>query len=218
MARRRSVPIITPGAVANAQRFAIVTDIGGDIMGSFSIWHWVIVLGLFGGIGYAIWRSPGQRSAASEVADGGTLKTTVGPTGLGGWLVLVMLGQLSAILKTAKGLIDDLELSTAVPAEHAHVVYFNLAMNIGFLALIGLTTVQMFRTKRAFPTLWKAQGVAAVVFPIVDRVVVSATMNVPVTKMFDGTAMGEMIAAPIAIVIGWWYMNASVRVKNTFVN
>ena len=186
--------------------------------GSFSIWHWVIVLGLFGGIGYAIWRSLRQRSAALAVANGGTLKTTVGPTGLGGWLVLVMLGQLSAILKTAKSLIDDLELLKEVPAEHAHVVDFQLAMNIGFLALVGLITVQMFRTKRAFPTLWKAQGVAAVLLPIVDLVVVSAMMNLPVVKMFDGTAMGEMIAAPIAIVIGWWYMNVSSRVKNTFVN
>ena len=152
------------------------------------------------------------------MTDDGSARTITGPAGLGGWLILIVILQFGAIYSTLKSLVGDVLVLRTVRAEHVHAIYFELAMLIAFLCLNLWTTVQLFRTKRVFPTLWKVQGVAAILFPFVVGFAIAAMLGVPVSTFFQTRGMEEFVAAPIAVGIGWWYLNASVRVKNTFVN
>lgn len=76
----------------------------------------------------------------------------------------------------------------------------------------------MFRRLRSFPTLWIYQGIAAVLVPILDGVLVSVLLGVPLDGVIDAQSWGQIIATAIALVLWSWYLRVSVRVNNTFVN
>lgn len=186
-------------------------------MGSFSILHWLIVLVVIGGIGYAVVRSRKQATASLAVADGGTLKANVGPSGLGGWLILVVLGQIGGVLQMLKSIVDEVQLYEDFGPTVHYILNAEMALMVAYAILIVVTTISMFRTERRFVALWKIQAVITVLFPLIDAVIVSAVSNTPIEKLIDERAIGHVIGGTIGMGLWWWYMNVSVRVKNTFV-
>lgn len=190
----------------------------GRHMGSLSIVHWVLVLGVFGGGGYAIWRSLKQRKAVLAVADGGTLKAAAGPSGLGGWLIILVFGQISGLLKVLVSITEDIDYYKTMPPQAHLAVHIELALNVAYFALLVWTTIAMFRTKRNFPALWKACAIATVLMSPVEAVAVAGVLHVPVSSILDEKAIAQLIPLSIAGAIWWWYLTVSIRVKNTFVN
>jgi hypothetical protein len=140
------------------------------------------------------------------------------PRGFGGWLILLVIGQILGIFRILKMIFDDLDLYREVKPQAVLAVHAELGLNIAFLILAVVTAVAMFRKLRLFPTLWIYQGVAAVLLPILDGAVVSAFLNVSLYSIVDATAGAQIVGTAIAVTLWTWYLRVSVRVRNTFVN
>jgi hypothetical protein len=139
-----------------------------------------------------------------------------GPKGLGGWLILLMLGQFGSILRVGKSAVDDLVLYQQT--DRVGAVSAEVALNLLLLALVIYVTVTMLRTKRSFPTLWIWQGVAAILVPWIDILMVAALLGVGPGQLVDASDVAHLVGAVIGVGLWSWYLRVSVRVKNTFVN
>ena len=174
---------------------------------------WIVVLAAIGGLGYVLWANYARRPtiAVPRVNDG------TGPSGLGGWLILIMVGQLKVILiglwtvmTCAVGIATKPQFALALTAE--------LLLTAPVLALGAWTTVEMFRKKRTFPAIWKVQAAAQIAYALLDCLLVSALLNVPIQSVLDEMTMAEFAVLVVGLTLWWCYMNVSIRVKNTFVN
>ncbi|MBM3646116.1 MAG: DUF2569 family protein [Alphaproteobacteria bacterium] len=181
-------------------------------MGSFSIWHWLIVLLFVGGIGYAIVWS--RRVPKVATADGGT---GIAPplTGLGGWLALFVIGQ---VLGLFRGLASLLETVRLYDKADPKLVNVEVAMMVALLAFSVYVTIALFRKWRSFPVLWIYQGLAVVLFYWLAALILSGMMNVSFAKFVDEAEIGRSIGTAIGVALWAWYLRVSVRVRNTFVN
>ncbi len=180
-------------------------------MGSLSVWHLLIVilpLVIIGSIiGVAVWRSS-KTNAAGE------------PVGFGGWLILVVIGQTLAPLRT----LGELGRSTSgyenlmmLPNGRA-TVYIEVALLLAFAAFQVVVAVAMYRKRRSFPTLFLYQWFAIPGLFILDMLLVSALLGVGVNALMDAEEIGSVSGTFIATGLWVWYIFKSVRVRNTFVH
>ena len=174
---------------------------------SFSIWPWAIVLLLIGVLAFFAVRSavkPPQNPAAL--------------VGIGGWLMLLAIGQALSPLRTLADLANSVEgyrLLMALP-NGPLTVYGEVALNLAFLALQLAVVVSMLRRSHRFPQLFLFQWFAIPVVFVLDTIWISSILGVSVNQVLAGNAL----VAPIAsfVLTGIWvaYVHKSVRVRNTF--
>lgn len=185
-------------------------------MGSFSLWHWLIVLGPICLVIYLVVRSrrsvPAGQSSSGLNVQSGELK------GIGGWLILLAIGQLLGCLRILTAIVPDLEFLDHSNAAVRAAVIVEIILYLAVFFLACFTTIAMFREKRYFVVAWKLQSLAVVLVPILNWVLVSDIMQVPMGKVVAEEAVGQVIGGAVGIAIWWWYLTVSVRVKNTFVN
>ncbi|TPL56935.1 DUF2569 family protein [Mesorhizobium sp. B2-4-2] len=176
-------------------------------MGTFSIWHWAIVLLIIGvPVFFAV------RSA---------VKPSQGPAaliGFGGWLMVLAIGQVSSPLRTLADLANSAEgYRQLMPLPNGLVaVYSEVALNLAFLALQLVVLISMLRRSRRFPQLFLVQWIAIPVVFVLDTILISSTLGVPVSQILAGDALATPVLS--FILTGAWvaYVYKSVRVKNTF--
>ncbi|RWC41781.1 MAG: DUF2569 family protein [Mesorhizobium sp.] len=176
-------------------------------MGTFSIWHWAILLLLIGvPVFFAV------RSAAKPSRIPGAL------VGFGGWLMLLAIGQTLSPLRTladfansADGYQQLMTLSNGPLA-----VYGEVALNLAFLALQLVVLVSMLRRSHRFPQLFLLQWLAIPVVFVLDTIWVASVLGVPVSLVLAGDALVTPIVS--FVLTGLWvaYVYKSVRVRNTF--
>lgn len=184
-------------------------------MGSFSLWHWLIVGVPLAIVVYFVFSS--RRKAVVATADGGSGTSTAEPKGLGGWLVLLGLGQVFGVIRILKEMTDSVGvLEQAVP-HVKNAVVVDLSLNGLFLALVVYVSVTFFREKRTFPTLWKIQAAAAILLPLIDIALIASMLNLSVSQLVDEKMIGQLIGSVIVVSIWVWYLSVSRRVRNTFV-
>ncbi len=140
------------------------------------------------------------------------------PRGLGGWLILLVIGQILGMFRVLKVIFDDMDLYREVRPEAVAAIHAELGLNVAFLILAVVTTVAMFRKLRLFPTLWIYQGLAAILLPILDVALASALLHVAPFSVLDASVGGQIVGTAIAVALWTWYLRVSVRVRNTFVN
>ncbi|TPK63876.1 MULTISPECIES: DUF2569 family protein [unclassified Mesorhizobium] len=176
-------------------------------MGTFSIWHWAIVLLIIGvPVFFAV------RSA---------VKPSQGPAalvGFGGWLMLLAIGQVLSPLRTLADLANSAEgYRQLLPLPNGLLaVYSEVALNLAFLALQLVVLISMLRRSRRFPQLFLVQWIAIPVVFVLDTILISSTLGVPVSQILAGDALMTPILS--FVFTGAWvaYVHKSVRVKNTF--
>lgn len=137
--------------------------------------------------------------------------------GFGGWLILPMIGVCLAPVRTlAEGatLLASYGPVLALPNGKA-VVAIEVALNLFLLALQIVTLVAMFGRRSTFPKLFRWLWIASMVLPILDIAAVSAFLGVSPTALLDAD-MARVAVAAVVMGLWVWYMQASVRVKNTF--
>jgi hypothetical protein len=93
-----------------------------------------------------------------------------------------------------------------------------VAIVVASLVLSVVVTITMLRKQRPFVGLWKAQAIAFVVLPIVADVLVARIANIPMDRVFTVRTIGPQLVTIVPLGLWWWYLNVSVRVKNTFIN
>ncbi|ESY72554.1 DUF2569 family protein [Mesorhizobium sp. M0051] len=176
-------------------------------MGAFSIWHWAIMLLLIGVPVFFAVRSatkPSQNPAAL--------------VGIGGWLMLLAIGQALSPLRTLANLAISAEGYQQLMALPNGVMaaYGELALNLAFLALQLVVLVSMLRRSHRFPRLFLFQWLAIPVVFILDTIWIASILGVPVNKVLAGDALLAAIASFVGTGIWTAYVYKSVRVRNTF--
>ncbi|RWC55164.1 DUF2569 family protein [Mesorhizobium sp.] len=176
-------------------------------MGTFSVWHWAIVL-LF--IGVPVFFA--VRSAAKPSRNPEAL------VGFGGWLMLLAIGQTLSPLRTLADFANTADgyqqLMTLTNGPLA--VYGEVALNLAFLALQLVVLVSMLRRSHRFPQLFLLQWLAIPVVFVLDTIWVASVLGVPVSKVVAGDALVAPIASFVGTGIWAAYVYKSVRVRNTF--
>ncbi|WP_214472490.1 DUF2569 family protein [Mesorhizobium sp. dw_380] len=176
-------------------------------MGTFSIWHWVIVLLLIGVPVFFAVRSAVKPSQNPEAL-----------VGFGGWLMLLAIGQALSPLRTLAEFgnsVEGYQQLIAVP-NGTVAVYGEIALNLIFLALQLVVLVSMLRRSHRFPQLFLFQWFAIPAVFILDTLLVVSILGVPVNQVLAGDALVSPIASFVGTGIWAAYVYKSVRVRNTF--
>jgi hypothetical protein len=183
-------------------------------MHGFSIWHWLIFLGiLIGFIGTPIWYIfKSIRSTWGRNPPG-----IEGPYGFKGWLVPLLIGQTFAPLYTLGEMANSSgEIKAAHVTYRGTPTFFLNLFLAGFLVLEIVVAVKMHRRRKDFPSLFQFQWVTAILLSAATVAIFSSVLGMPI----DAKVNAELITSiAIDVVIGGlWvlYVRRSVRVRNTF--
>lgn len=135
----------------------------------------------------------------NAVTEDGFAQTETAPelTGIGGWLIVMMIGLMGSILLEAVSLYIDLAAGT----------YLEFGLDLCFLSFAIICLVFMFRHSRHFPKL----GIALYVFGLLNNLFFYVTHDSPPNTI--GSIVGSLIGTAIWVT----YLLRSKRVKNTFV-
>jgi Protein of unknown function (DUF2569) len=145
--------------------------------------------------------------------------------GIGGWLILIAIGQIVGPLRLLASLAQyysgfDSRLWTSFPL----VFYSEAVLNILLLAITLSTTLLFFTKSRQFPTFFILQyGLAILSFPldaIITGVGLSMYTGKPIStftqQILDPKQMGQWGVIVIYAMIWIPYIRVSKRVANTF--
>lgn len=167
-----------------------------------SFWYWVLVLGVLGGGGYAVVTfARAMRVSAPEA----------GPTGIGGWLVILLLAELCSLLGGMAGIAGSLDGQAGSVA--AAIDYMDLGLALAWSGLAVAIVIAMFRRSWLFTRLWKIQGG---LFVIGALLTVGGYALAPTGNPIDQASVVGMVAGVVLVALGWWYLTVSRRVRNTF--
>jgi len=178
-------------------------------MGSLSIWHLAILIVALGLVIAAIVTS------ARRVPNPG-----VGPSGFGGWLLLLAIGQTLAPLRTLSILaqsadgyraLQDSSIPNATLGIYAEVGLFTC-----FAAFQVFIIITMYRKRHFFRQLFYSQWIAAICVPIADWILTSVLLHIPLNSLVTAKDIAGVLGAGLLGGIWVWYVARSVRVRNTF--
>ena len=182
-------------------------------MGSISPWHWLIVLLAVGvplGLVYVTYRTGKKK---------GSYSATGGPVGFGGWLILIVIGQTLAPLRTLSNLnknLDDYE-SVKLVSGGPLAVYGEVAITLAFFVLQVVVAVSMYNRSRKFPRLFFFQWIALPLTFVLDILLIVTIFHLPVSQAVSPQEVGQTLGAFAVTGLWVWYLHASTRVRNTFV-
>ncbi|PBC01933.1 DUF2569 family protein [Mesorhizobium sp. WSM3860] len=176
-------------------------------MGAFSIWHWAIVLLIIGvPVFFAV------RSAIKPSQNPDSL------VGIGGWLMLLAIGQTLSPFRTLAELFSSSEgyQQLMLLPNGPLAVCGEIVLLLAFAGLQVFVLFAMLRRSPRFKRLFLYQWIAIPVMFILDAVWMSTILGAPMSQVLAGDAL----AAPITsfVLTGIWtaYVYKSVRVRNTF--
>ena len=184
-------------------------------MQSFSIWHWLILAAIIGiPIWLVVWI---VRKSKAETPPG-----AAGPSGIGGWLILVAIGTVLSPIRTLSVFADEMQAYMKLKAAYS-IPNIDTAETVEVVLLLALVVLQVivatmfFLKKRYFPIwycwLWVTTLCVSLAILILPPVVVGAPWQSGLTP----EAMGPLGAILLVGAIWVTYVFRSVRVRNTFV-
>jgi len=152
-----------------------------------------------------------------------------GPTGLGGWLILVGIGVVLSPIRLGAMFFTVLvpvftdgtwEALTTPGAENYHPLWgplliFEILSNLVFLVGFSVLTILFFRKSKFFPKTYIALAFLTICFIVLDAW--ACTFVLTDQPMFDPETATELFRSLVAFAIWAPYMMISKRVKNTFV-
>lgn len=141
-----------------------------------------------------------------------------GPSGLGGWLVIVCiglivsLGQSIAMMNRIVPLFSEVDkLGRMFNAGFTSFLGFELVANIVTSAMIAYCLVLFFRKKKLFTAFFVITLATGFALALIDYGI--AAFMFPQLKLSPSGLVGNVIK----MILWIWYMKVSVRVRNTFV-
>ena len=141
-----------------------------------------------------------------------------GPSGFGGWLTLVVIGQTLGPLVTVMGVLASLPAyrEMMLVPNGPVAVYGEVALNAAFLIIQIIAVVAMYRRSRNYPRIFLCQWLAVIALVLGDALLVAEALHLPVFQVLQYMDVRRTLGSPI--VAGLWtiYMFSSVRVRNTF--
>lgn len=137
--------------------------------------------------------------------------------GIRGWLLIPAVGITFAPLQIGASIAGLLDLQKFVPDGHVAqtLIWVDVAILAAFLVGSLLIIVRLYGKSRSFPRSYVMFSVAAISFVILDNIAWVAIVGLDVV---EGLYLVQ-IAAASAIGVAWiFYMQQSLRVRETFVN
>lgn len=148
------------------------------------------------------------------------------PTGIGGWLILVILGYIRSFVSYASAISEiynhyiDGSIALIADRESGYynpqllsVINFEMITNISILLFLVVIAVCLFRKKKIFPKLAIALIIISGTVTVFDYIF-AYLIGLEVTDFEIAEIVGMLIGS-----IPWiFYFIKSKRVKNTFVN
>src|SRR5260221_10745207 len=147
-----------------------------------------------------------------------TLTAQPEPAGIGGWLILVAIGQILGPLRTLlETVIYYTDKDVRIAFEKFPIAtYGESLINLAYLAVVLFTTYAFFAHKRIFKLMFTVEILCLIFVPPLDVFWMSAATGLPVSALAD-PALGKSIGAGIIGLIWVAYVWRSKRVRNTFV-
>jgi uncharacterized membrane protein len=185
-------------------------------MGSFSIWHWLILAAI---VGVPIWLVVRATRKAKENAPPGT----AGPVGIGGWLALLAFGQTIGPLVMLADLVKDVDqFDTLLKSSSLPNLALAEKLEVGLMLCLAAyqvaVAVAMYRKKSYFPTLFLWQWIAVLLVSASDLFAPFWMTGLTMPQDVATQALGNLGAILVGEGIWVLYVFRSVRVRNTFVN
>ncbi len=150
----------------------------------------------------------------------------VGPSGLGGWLILPIIGL---VLSPFVGVVNVLQ-TLPLLQDMSHLtgfqvafVFIEMAFNI-VLQFIGpiFLLIQLFGKRQSFPRLYVTLIATCLAWVIIDLaaayIIFIDVYSSGAVAFWDRETVRTVMQSIIAAVIWIPYMSNSLRVKNTFIN
>ena len=184
-------------------------------MQSFSIVEWLTVAAIIGILIWLIARATRKSKAEAQ-------SSVVGPSGIGGWLILLAIGIVLSPIRTLSVFADEMQAYMKIKSEYSipnieTAEKFEVVLLLGLVVLQAIVAFVFFLKKRYFPIWYLCQWVATLCVSLAVIVVPLVIIGAPWQAGFTPEALGGLIA--ILVVGGIWvtYVFRSVRVRNTFV-
>lgn len=185
----------------------------------FTGWRLIVLLLLVAGSLFFLYRMWRRRQARwSAPYDGNVGQGDPPLKGLGGWLIVVVIGQVTALIQVPWMIFESVDLYRSETHELVRLFLgVDAVLKGAVLALVIWTAVALFRKRRIFPLLWKIQAAALVLFVFVEAAILANLVGLPIgdlltENMIRGSLIAALWAVPWAV-----YLTFSVRVRNTFV-
>ena len=144
-------------------------------------------------------------------------------TGLGGWLAIVVIGQIVGILRLLSAMAQYFAtLDHQVLAEFPAIIWGEAALNAAVLCLAIYTTILLLRRSRPFPRFFTLQMIAIILMPFLDHLWAASMIWLwtgdPVSQLLtlDESETRQLIQAVVGAMVWIPYIRRSRRVRNTF--
>lgn len=153
----------------------------------------------------------------------------LGPSGLGGWLVLVQIGLIATLFTVSFQLLSnnipsfsaeywDILASKEGQLYHrlwAPLIIFEAAANMLLLLMSVVTLVLFYRKKAIFPRVMILLYIFNLFISVTDYIFI---LNIPLARETgEGSGLRSIVRAVFTSLIWVAYFRKSDRVKNTFV-
>lgn len=153
-----------------------------------------------------------------------------GPTGLGGWLILVVLGLILNPIRIAVFVLQTYppifstgawEAVTTPGSETYHVLWgplliFELLGNTALILACAGLLMLFFRRSRRFPRFYIVFAIINLIFVTLDAWL--GSLVIVDEPMFDPETAKEFSRSLVTVLVWVPYMLRSKRVRNTFVH
>ena len=183
-------------------------------MGWFTIWHWALAF-LFVAVplGYLI---------VGIVILSRTRTDNPGVSGLGGWMIIIVIVQLLLPVPFVLNIPDLLEQYERVKGTERGPLSVGgqIAISLVVLPIVIVTIVALFRRSRRFPALYAMQWSILFVLPAIGFFWEAWSLGVEYHQLARFYHFGTVLGALLTVIIGGgtlWYLCSSRRSKNTFV-
>jgi hypothetical protein len=148
------------------------------------------------------------------------------PVGIGGWLLLVAIGQVLGPFKlVGSSLKEYSQIEASLWRSYPITFYGSAAIDLFVLIVVCCTTYLLFKKSRRFPRFFVYQYVASLLAFPCQVIFVSSTLSAYTGKpaeqitsnMTTPDLVGPWIALALVASVWIWYIKKSKRVANTFV-
>ncbi len=144
--------------------------------------------------------------------------------GIGGWLILVAIGQVGGIFRLLGDIADyyggvDAKLFQQFPM----TFYGEAALNLALFGFVVYVTFLFFRKSRKFPRYFIYEYMAVIFVPLMSALWVAVTLSmssaqpIPEPIKFEPKELWPLAAVALSAVIWISYILKSRRVANTFI-
>lgn len=181
-------------------------------MGAFSIFHWVIVLLIIAlVVGIPVWLI--TRSRRNEASPGQL-------SGIGGWLGLLTFGLCIGVVRNLVDLVDgfpDIKDGWQTNPAARGPLALVMALALLLTATNVWAVIALLQKRRSFKRIYMGLWILAALTPF-SLLAMLLVPGITIDMILPPKEIARFAVSVFVMGLWFWYLNVSVRVRNTLVN